>query len=311
MSQSLLLVRFSAIGDCVMAAYIATAIRNAQADSKLTWAVETRCRAMLNEESLVDTVVDFPRDRWRTQRWSPRMWREQMAKFAELRKRRYDFGIDLQGHSKTAICLRIAKPGRRVAAFATDSLARRLNPIAPGDPDGKHRVERMADTARTLLELSIPDRPLMPKPLPKEELGVGNRPLATISTGAGAVIKQYPAQQWAQVAAQLGKNGYQVVFLGAASDPHVEAAGATSHVGEWNLHQTMSAVAHSAIHLAADTGTGHMAAAFGVPFVSVFGPTDPKLYRPYSDRGVVLHASSNPADVRPDEILNAVESLIG
>ncbi|MBC8063619.1 MAG: hypothetical protein H7Y17_02220, partial [Chlorobia bacterium] len=41
----------------------------------------------------------------------------------------------------------------------------------------------------------------------------------------------------------------------------------------------MSAVAHSTIHLAADTGTGHMAAAFGVPFVSVFGPTDPKLFR--------------------------------
>jgi ADP-heptose:LPS heptosyltransferase len=65
------------------------------------------------------------------------------------------------------------------------------------------------------------------------------------------------------------------------------------------------------LHLAADTGTGHIAAAYGVPFVSVFGPTDPKLFRPYSDEGVVLRASDRAGDVEPAQILAAAEGLLG
>jgi ADP-heptose:LPS heptosyltransferase len=312
MSPSFLIVRFSAIGDCVMAAYAATAIREAMPDANLTWAVETRCMAMLNRDALLNEVVDFPRDRWRKRRWSPGVWREQLSCFARLRTRRFDYGMDLQGHSKTAICLRIARPQKRIAAFATDSLARRLTPLAPGNPDGKHRVERMMDTARAFGEFAIPSRPMMPKPISVQELGLNRtRRLATISTGAGALIKQYPTSQWVEVAEGLIKGGLDVAFLGASSDPSIEVPGTTNLVGKFSLEQTMSAVAHSAIHLAADTGTGHMAAAFGVPFVSVFGPTDPKLYRPYSDLGTVLRASSNPAEVSAIQILEATERLLG
>lgn len=309
MNPSFLIVRFSAIGDCVMASYIATAIRSTLQQATLTWAVESRCMAMLDRERLLNRLVDFPRDQWRKARWSPGVWREQLGKFAELRKERYDFGMDLQGHSKTAICLRVARPGRRISAFATDTLAKRLNPLLDGDPDAKHRVERMMDAARVFGDFEAPERPIMPQPL-LLELST-SKPIATISTGAGAVIKQYPASQWAEVAEGLMARGFEVVLLGAAPDPRVQAPGAVDRVAQWNLTETLSAVAHSAIHLAADTGTGHMAAAFGVPFVSVFGPTDPKLYRPYSDRGTVLRRSDNPGDVPSSEILAAVERLLG
>ncbi len=312
MNPSFLIVRFSAIGDCVMASYVATAIRSALPQAVITWAVESRCMAMLDRERLLNRVVDFPRDRWHKARWSPGVWREQLGKFAELRKERYDFGMDLQGHSKTAICLRIARPTRRISAFATDTLAKRLNPLLAGDPDAKHRVERMMDAARTFGDFTVPERPIMPEPLPPATLGLPEgKPIGTISTGAGAAIKQYPASQWAEVAEGLMARGFEVVLLGAVPDPRVQVVGAVNKVAQWNLTETLSAVAHSAIHLAADTGTGHMAAAFGVPFVSVFGPTDPKLYRPYSDRGTVLRRSENPGDVPPSEILAAVEGLLG
>lgn len=312
MNPSFLLVRFSAIGDCVMASYIATAIRSSMPASEITWAVETRCLAMVESRRLVNHIVDFPRDRWRKTRWSPAVWREQITKFAELRKRNYEYGIDLQGHSKTAICLRIAMPKKRIAAFATDTLSQKLSPQVPGNPDDKHRVERMMDAARTFGDFQVPLNPIMPEPISRLELGLpADKPLVTLSTGAGAVIKQYPTAQWEVVINGLISSGLNVLSLGAASDPKLQVPGLVDQVGKWNLRQTMSAVAHSDLHIAADTGTGHMAAAFGVPFVSVFGPTDPKLYRPYSDRGMVLRKSSNPADVTPDEILQAVQSLLG
>ncbi len=311
MSPSFLIIRFSAIGDCVMASYTATAIRLAKPDSRITWAVESRCMAMLNSDKLLTEIVDFPRDRWRKNRWSPRTWRDQIGQFAKLRRQHFDFGIDLQGHSKTAICLRIANPANRIAAFSTDSLARRLNRVAPGDPDGMHRVERMLETARIFGKLAMPPSPIMPSPLDASLLGlnaVGK--IATISTGAGALEKQYPSEQWQTVAATLVKQGFHVVWLGAQLDPRIAEPGTVDRVAQWNLRETMSAVAHSTIHLAADTGTGHMAAAFGVPFVSVFGPTDSKLFRPYSDRGEVLRESERPGDVTPAQVLAAVERVL-
>lgn len=311
MNPSFLIVRFSAIGDCVMASHVATAIRSKYPSAELTWAVESRCMAMVDSDRLTNHIVDFPRDRWRKSRWSPKVWREQLSKFAALRQRSYDFGLDLQGHSKTAVCLRIARPKQRISAFATDSLAKRLNPLLPGNPDDKHRVERMMDAARTFGDFQVPANPIMPRPLSKHDLDLPTgRPLATLSTGAGATFKQYPAKQWEEVINGLIASGLNVLSLGAASDPKLQVQGLVDQVGKWNLSQTMSAVAHSDIHLAADTGTGHMAAAFGVPFVSVFGPTDPKLFRPYSDNGIVLRNSDNPADVAPSEILKAVDKLL-
>ncbi|MBC8063618.1 MAG: hypothetical protein H7Y17_02215 [Chlorobia bacterium] len=236
MSPSFLIVRFSAIGDCVMAAYVATAIRHANPGAGISWAVETRCRPILDEERLLDEIVDFPRDQWRNARWSPNTWREQILRFSRLRSRKFDFGIDLQGHSKTAICLRIARPTSRIAAFATDRFARRLNPLAPGDPDALHRVERMLETASRFGILEMPEKPLTPKPIGLESLGLdADERIATISTGAGAIEKQYPANQWQEVARNLVQNGYQVIWLGAKPDPRIGEPGTTDRVAQWRL----------------------------------------------------------------------------
>jgi ADP-heptose:LPS heptosyltransferase len=305
---SYLIVRFSAIGDCVMAAYTATAIREKEPDATIDWAIETRCRPVLNEELLIDSTIDFRRDEWRRRRWSPTVWREQLSRFSALRKRRYEFGMDLQGHSKTAICLRIARPQRRIAAFATDALSARLNPLLPGNPDSVHRVEKMLQAAQCFGDFSMPISPIMPSYPPVDW---GNGKLISISTGAGAKIKQYPADQWAQVGAAMVADGFRVALLGASSDPKITIPGTEDYVGKLPLAETISVVATSSVHLAADTGTGHIAAAYGVPYVSVFGPTDPNLYRPYSLRGQVLRESEKPGDVSPEMILDAVRRLVG
>ncbi|HJP83978.1 MAG TPA: glycosyltransferase family 9 protein [Fimbriimonadaceae bacterium] len=305
---SYLIVRFSAIGDCVMAAYTATAIREKEPDATIDWAIETRCRPVLNEASLINSIIDFPRDEWRRRGWPPSVWREQLSRFSALRKRRYEFGMDLQGHSKTAICLRIARPKRRIAAFATDALSARLNPLLPGDPDSVHRVERMLHAAQYFGDFGMPAAPIMPT----YPAVISAKPrLVSMSTGAGAKVKQYPSEQWAQVGAALIAEGFKVALLGASSDPKIAIRGAEDYVGKLSLSETMSVVAASTVHLAADTGTGHIAAAYGVPFVSVFGPTDPDLYRPYSLRGEVLRKSENPGDVSPEVILESLRRLVG
>ncbi len=52
-----------------------------------------------------------------------------------------------------------------------------------------------------------------------------------------------------------------------------------------------------------------MAAAYGVPVVSVFGPTNPVWYRPYTERGIVLKEGKRTEDVRPEAVLEAAREL--
>ncbi|MGV3613703.1 MAG: glycosyltransferase family 9 protein [Fimbriimonas sp.] len=307
-----LLVRFSAIGDCVMAAWAATAIRRKYPDGFLLWAVESRCAAVVDRKQLVTQACEFPRDRWKRKRWSPATWREQVALYSRLRALKFDCGIDLQGHSKTALCLRLAKPKRRIATRATDSLARKLNPVYGAKPAGVHTVEWNHEVLCTFGDFELPVHPLMPlRDEPWEaargHLGAGR--IASISVSAGQPDKAYASDRWREVAASLVRDGFQVVFLGGPTDSPIDAPGTVDLVRKLPLDQTMAVVAHSAIHLAGDTGTGHMAAAYGVPLVSVFGPTDPAVFRPYSDLAVVLREGRDTSNVPAERVIEAAREL--
>lgn len=306
-----LLIRFSAIGDCVMAARAATAIRTTYPEAELTWVAESRCAPVVSS-TLVADLVEVPRDRWKRRR-GPATWREQVAFYVGLRRHHFDIGIDLQGHSKTALCLRLAGAKTRLAAQGTDALARRLNPIAEGRAPGEHTVEWNLRTVSQVLPITDPNRTEMPH-RPAERTAVdamvgGAGRLVTISTGAGQPDKRVPAEIWHAVAKAMLRDGWRVAFLGASSDPKVELPGSMDLVGRTSLAQTLEAVAISDLHLAGDTGTGHMAAAYGVPVVSVFGPTAPERFRPYTDRGVVLRDGKDTALVGPEAILQAAAQL--
>ncbi len=301
---SLLIVRFSAIGDCVMTAWAATAFRNRYPEGYLCWAVESRCAAVVDQNALVNELAEFPRDRWKKARWSPSTWREQLAYYTRLRRHQFDFGIDFQGHSKTALCLRLAAPAKRVSARATDEFAKHLNPtIAPPAVtthvvDWNHRVLREFD------DFEFPGRPVMPL---QRHL---DRSLVTISVSAGQPEKAWNAEGWKMVALDLMHQGFHVAFLGGPTDAGIRLEGADDLVGKLTLEETQQWVANSALHVAADTGTGHMAAAYGVPVVSIFGPTDPVQYRPYTQNGIVLREGTKTENVTPSQVVEAAGRVL-
>lgn len=303
-----LLVRFSAIGDCAMAAHTASCIRRSYPADSLVWVVEERCAPVVDTERLATAKEIFQRAKWKRRAWSVRTYREQFAFFARLRAYRFDIGLDLQGHSKTAICLRLAKPARRLAVRATDGLARMLNPVAKGLSG--HTVERQRQALRQLGTFLGDSTPIMP-PLKAERSAVRQRtgpgPYAVIAVGAGQPWKAYSQKNWATVAPALT---LPVIFVGGPGESAPKVPGAIDLVGKLDLAETMAAIAESRIVLAADTGAGHLAAAYGVPVVSIFGPTDPAEFRPYTSKGIVLRKGESPDLVTPDSVAAAAKELL-
>ena len=296
-----LMVRFSAIGDCVMAAWAATAIRNSVAGSQVFWAVQDTCSEVIDTDWLAEERLVVDRLSWRSLRWSPTLWGRQFRLFSGLRRHKFDVGFDLQGHSKTALCLRLARPSRRVSHLSTDKFAATLNHQVDVGRDSIHEVE----AHHRLVETVFPLGSSRSVKLPGVTSLVSGRPV-TIQTGASRVDKRYPIEQWKVVAKKLVTRGYQVVAIGGKHDPHLDLPGVENLVGKLTLAESLGVIQSSRVHLAVDTGTGHVAAAYGVPVVSLFGQTDPVRYQPFGSQCTILKAES-PADIPPDDV---VESLL-
>jgi heptosyltransferase II len=111
--------------------------------------------------------------------------------------------------------------------------------------------------------------------------------------------KRYVMQSWATVAnALVRSHGVRIVLSGTESElplicqlaafldrPPLIAAGQT------DVPRLLALLGGARLLMAGDSGPVHLAAALGTPVVAVFGPTDPRVYRPYTDRATVVRAA--------------------
>lgn len=299
-SQKVLIVRFSAIGDCVMTAWAGTALRNVLPDAEIVWACQDTSLAVIDNEQLTNQVVVADQKAWRSARWSPQTWQAQMRGYLNLRKHHFHVGFDFQGHSKTALCLKLSGAKSRFASRGTDGFASRLNHVVECGAGKLHEVEVGLNLVRHAYpEAILPNLPYMPP------LQVSQAYDITIQTGAGEERKQVKVTTWEAVARELTRLGKSVAILGAPGDPEFDVPGVDNLVGAKSLSETMSLVGRSKLHLSADTGTGHIASAYNIPTVTVFGHNLPERFRPFGQKNLSLRETGDPKEFTAQEIIDA------
>lgn len=142
-------------------------------------------------------------------------------------------------------------------------------------------------------------------------------PLVALAPGAAyGGAKRWPAEYFAELAADLAVDGIGTVLIGSAADgptatavvqafrPAADTAalkgcatGAIVNVvGKTDLPTLVGVLAHCRTLVTNDSGAMHVAAAAGVPVTAVFGPTRDAETRPLGDRHAVL---TNPVWCRP------------
>jgi len=308
--RRILVVRFRAIGDCVMAAWPVTSIRQKYPDAWIAWATEPGCASVIDHQILAQKIMRFPRDKWKRERYSLRTWQDQLNHYLRIRKFKFDLAIDFQGHSKTALLVRLSGAPVRVAVHATDALSQRLNPVPVPRPKDTHWVDHHMRVIRTLEDFPDVSVPHMPHSAVPE--GLPSTPFVTLCTGGSSAKKQLSREQWQAIAARFVSEGYPVVTVGGPKDPALQLEGVLDRVGAYSLRASLEAIRASALHVATDTGTGHIAAAVGTPVVSLFGPDELAVarYRPYTEHGVALRGTTHPSDLSPDLIFQSGLGLI-
>ncbi|MGC5662535.1 glycosyltransferase family 9 protein [Micromonospora sp. WMMD723] len=116
--------------------------------------------------------------------------------------------------------------------------------------------------------------------------------VTVVHPGSKVEAKRWPADRFAALARRLADRGHRVVVTGSAGErdlaDRVAAGAGLPHsavlAGRTDLGELAALVAAARLVVSGDTGVGHLATAYRVPSVLLFGPVPPARWGPPADR---------------------------
>lgn len=138
---------------------------------------------------------------------------------------------------------------------------------------------------------------------------ITTRPYAVLHPFASHPEKTWPAERFAALARWLENAcGLRAVFTGGGEDDCGPFADFTCVAGR-PLGETIRLIAGATLFVGNDSGPAHVAAAFGLPVVVIFGASDRQVWAPWRTQAAVLHAPAGIAAVTLDDARQAVAQL--
>jgi ADP-heptose:LPS heptosyltransferase len=191
---------------------------------------------------------------------------------------------------------------------------------APGEHAVLHFARAVVGPEAALSDLPLPSLAVAPalqewgRRWASARLGTDARPVA-IHPGSGSAAKCWPVERFARLMEML--DAPAVVFEGPAD---VEVCRRLEHIlsgrrgiawaRQLALEEAAGLLSACRLYVGNDSGLTHLAAALGVPTVTVFGPTDPQVWRPLGRR-VAIALGRLSVDPWPsvEEVLAAYAAL--
>jgi len=134
-------------------------------------------------------------------------------------------------------------------------------------------------------------------------------PYAVLHAAASAPDKAWPAANFLETAAWLRRtHGLDPVFIGGAEDD-LSAFGRYPVLAGAPLAEVKSLLSGASLFIGNDSGPAHMAAAFRVPVVVFFGPSDPEVWAPWKTRAEVFVSRAGLDRIDAARVWAAIERL--
>lgn len=297
-------MKLSAIGDVIHALPVAHALKQCYPEAKISWVVEKAASGILAGNPDIDEILLFDKPKFKSLAGLVTNGR----KFSgELKKRRFDLALDLQGLFKSAaIAWLSAAPRRYVYQNAREGSAILCQPVTGSHAKG-HVVEQYLDVVRELgcsvdeavfsIEFSGQEKEAAGKIAAWQGLDM-ERPFIILSPGANWPNKRWPTARFAELTDLLNAKNIPVVLTGGPDDAkladEIKRAAAIPPVdltGKTSLKELAWIIKQAAVFVGGDTGPMHLAAALGTPITALHGPTDTIRNGPYGQGHTTLVAA--------------------
>ena len=278
--RSILVIRYSALGDVVLATSVLDPLRARFPGARIEWVTSPAYAPLLEGLPGVTRVHRLGRGGLR-----------EAVDLAVSLRGRFDLAIDLQNKVKSAVVARAA--GRRQLVFRRRTSKQTALALLGVDPPvrGPHATRLYADVLRPLgIDAAGPTQVVLSgsaRDLAARALGAARRPRVAFAPGASRATKLWPAERFAEVADALAADGASVILAGGPADTkalerfrtalRAPIAGDLTGLPVEGLAAGLASVD---LLVACDSGPVHLAGAVRTPALAIFGPTSPERWGP-------------------------------
>lgn len=292
------------IGDAVMTTPALMAVRETYPKARITLLANPLVGQLLQGHPAIDRVLFFDRKK----EHHGLAGRLRLAH--KLKIEQFDLAVILPNSFDSALIPWLARIPQRWGK-ASDGrsllLTRRFHEQAA--PPDRHEVQYYRDLLRSFGISAAQSEPFLATTLQedqaaKELLAVhgisAHEQLLGINAGAsfGSAKRWYP-ERFGEVAKQLAAAwGARIILFGGPDEVGIVAeidqvlqGQCLNMAGKTSVRQLMALIKRCNFFVTNDSGPMHIAAAFGVPLVAIFGPTDHVGTAPCSDKAIVVRQS--------------------
>jgi heptosyltransferase-2 len=303
------------VGDAVMTIPALRELRRVLPHAHITLATRSWSEGLFRDADFLDDLLIYDR--------RPRDLRAVARQTRQWRARRFDLALLLQNAFEAALIASAARVPLRIG-YATDGRSPLLTHALPlpGWRGARHEVFYYLNLVAGL-ERILYDASDIEECEPQFALGISEarraqareflsskgvrlaRPLVALCPGStNSRAKRWPAAAYATVADRfIAERDANVLLIGSPDEIDVsrEVAERMHHqpvflTGQTDLAQAVNILSLIDVLITNDTGPAHIAAALNRPTLVIFGPTDPRTTRPFSDVAEIIR---RPPDCAP------------
>ena len=296
---SVLIVLMGSLGDVVRGLPLASHIKDGLPGSRVTWLVEPKWAQLVRVHPRIDRVIVFNR---------PKGLSAVRDLYKDLSQEHFDVSLDLQRHLKSGFFSLISKAKRRIGFHRRN--AKEFNWLFNNEhiddaeddlPKLRHYLKFTGHLG--LSEPKFPDFGLASLDLENirtNVLGEIEHPFVAVVMGSSWESKNWFLDHYCQLVKDiLSVKGMYVILLGSGQDTtlalrlsdSINGPRLVNMVGKTSLLELVAIIKAAAVSVGPDSGPGHLAAAVGTPYVSLFGPTSPARTAPYGSEHLVVQSA--------------------
>ena len=286
------------LGDLVLTTPFLHVLRKAAPQAKITYLVDEKLLDVVRCNKNIDEVLTI--DKKGKDNSIGALWKQAQ----KLRERHFDVLISLHPNERCSF-LGVASGAR----YKAGAVHRMLQPFFDA-PIRLDRTKHAADMYIEVLEkLGVEDRAHQGLEMwtsPEQDAAAerfyaqyapGEAPLVGFNIGSAVLTKRWPSERFAQVADTLAAQGYRTVFFGGPMDKELVAETTAKMktapivaTGAFSLGELAAAMRLCRLIITNDSGPMHVAITQKVPLVALYGPSNPKLYGPYTKLATIVTA---------------------
>ncbi|CUS98377.1 glycosyltransferase family 9 protein [Candidatus Kryptobacter tengchongensis] len=285
--NKILVVKLRAIGDVLLSTAVLKNLRYNFPNAKIDFLTEPPAKEIVDGNPFIDELIIFEREK------------NNLIKFWELRKRKYDLVIDLFCNPRSALLTFITGAKYRVGyAFRGRSYA--YNVKLKPRKEVHHNVEFNLDALRAI-GLEIIDKEIYIQ-LNEEaekfaekfwkENNLNGKMVIALNPSGTWETKRWGIEKFAKLGDIIAKNFNAKILILWGNQKELEDAQKIFSIMEekplippkTNLKQLASILKRCSFTISNDSGPMHISTAVGTPTLGIYGPTNPYAQGPYGEK---------------------------